>query len=58
MDDEDIVLRMREECFKGTIPQELIETCLEAADEIENLRYKVSKLKDLLQLTLKEAYSG
>lgn len=54
----DIVNRIRQECHQGKIPQDSIETVLEAADEIENLRYKISKLKDLLQLTLKETYSG
>lgn len=54
----DIVEKIRNMCHVGDIPQDSIETVLEAADEIENLRHKISKLKDLLQKTLQEAYSG
>jgi protein-arginine kinase activator protein McsA len=54
----DIVNKIREDCHCGKIPQDSIETILEAADEIENLRYKIATLKELLQKTLKEAYSA
>lgn len=54
----DIVNKIREECHCGKIPQGSIETVLEAADEIENLRYKITKMKDLIQQVLQEAYSG
>lgn len=54
----DIVARMRDKIFLGLIPEEQIEECLEAVDEIENLRYKISCLKESLQNLIAEAYRG
>ena len=55
---DDIVERVRQKCFVGEIPQDSVETCLEAADEIEELRYKISKLKDMLYKVIEKAYRG
>lgn len=52
----DIVSRIREDCFTGQIPEHKVETCLEAADEIEKLRYKLSKLRQSLQDVVNQSY--
>ena len=55
---EDIVARVRDACFVGSMPTEKAELFLASADEIEDLRYKITKMKSLLQDVLREAYRG
>jgi len=52
----DIVSRIREDCFTGQIPEHKVETVLEAADEIEELRFKISKLQQSLLRIINETY--
>lgn len=42
---DDIVARVREECFIGLVPKDKAEIFLEAADEIESLRVKLYQLR-------------
>lgn len=53
----DIVARIREKCFIGLIPEEQIEECLEAADEIENLRCRISKMKKIFTDLFNETHN-
>lgn len=55
---EDIVARVRDACFIGSMPTEKAELFLASADEIEDLRYRISKIRSLLQDVLREAYRG
>lgn len=52
----DIISRLREDCFTGQIPQHKVETVLEAADEIEELRLKITKLQQSLLRIINETY--
>lgn len=56
--EDDVVWRLRDECFQGLIPEGSVELCLEAADEIEHLRVRIGRLQDSLQGVVREAYSG
>jgi GGDEF domain-containing protein len=52
----DVVGRLRDECFQRLIPEGSVDLCLEAADEVERLRVKVSDLQESLQGVVREAY--
>lgn len=53
--DDDVVWRLRDECFRRLIPDGSVDVCLEAADEIERLREQNEYLKANVEMLLAEA---